>query len=267
VEQTAPNSRKRSPSSSNKKLSSYCQDATGICSTCSAAFTNAQDFYEHLDDCVLRVVQQEEDSEAVNAQRLAEVAGDENVKETLDRHKLSASEDTMITAEEEVDNDDDDDDDDEEDDPSLNSRSGKGVIKSNKATGSSRAVIGGGVSKLGRPAKKVGLTHSKGGVPTIGKSRKKRKHYPPSWGMSTEKMQMKKRVLCVYDGERRLWKDDLMMHNEFEVRMKLPDGKSYVTDLDVETLKRAEAFHNATEEEKGPWDKDEQTFDLEELMS
>ena len=64
---------------------------------------------------------------------------------------------------------------------------------------------------------------------------------------------MKKRVLCVYDGSRRLWKDDMMLDNDFEVRMRLGDDGSYVTDLDVETVKRAEAFHNMTEEEKGPW--------------
>ncbi|RMZ81174.1 hypothetical protein DV737_g2651, partial [Chaetothyriales sp. CBS 132003] len=186
VEQTPPNSRKRSPPST-KVLTSYCQDATGKCSTCSATFSNAQDFYEHLDDCVLRVVQQEEPS----------------------------------------------------------------MIKSGKAPASAKAVIGGGIQKS--KAGKKGMTWSKGGVTLVGKGRKKRKHYPPSWGMSAEKMQMKKRVLCVYDGERRLWKDDMMLHNQFEVRMKLPDGKSYVTDLDVETIKRADAFHNASEAEKGPW--------------
>jgi hypothetical protein len=56
----------------------------------------------------------------------------------------------------------------------------------------------------------------------------------------------------------------MMLDNEFEVRMKLPDGKSYVTDLDVETLKRAEGLHGATEEEKGPWDMQE--VDINELM-
>jgi hypothetical protein len=66
-------------------------------------------------------------------------------------------------------------------------------------------------------------------------------------------MKMKKRVLCVYDGPRRLLKDDMMMDQEFEVRMKLPDGRNYVTDLDIQTLKRAEGFHNATDEERGPW--------------
>ena len=48
-------------------------------------FHNAQEFYEHLDDCVLRVVQQEEPSEAINEQRLAEVGDDPAVQESLDR--------------------------------------------------------------------------------------------------------------------------------------------------------------------------------------
>jgi hypothetical protein len=70
-------------------------------------------------------------------------------------------------------------------------------------------------------------------------------------------MRMKKRVLCVYDGPRRLWKDDMMLDREFEVRMRLPlEGKAYVTDLDVQTMKRAEAIHGATEEERGPWNPD-----------
>ena len=101
------------------------------------------------------------------------------------------------------------------------------------------------------------MTLSKGGVPLVGKGRRKRKHYPPSWGCSVDKMKMKKRVLCVYDGQRRLWKDDMMLNDDFEVRMRLGDGQQYVTDLDVETLKRANALHNATEEEKGPWVQDE----------
>jgi len=271
VEQTAPNSQKRSPTSNSRKLSSYCQDATGKCSTCSATFTNAQDFYEHLDDCVLRVVQQEEPSEAINAQHLASMTNDDGVQETLDRHMLK-SEDGPASYDDDDDGEDEeeeDEEDDEEGDPSFHSRSGKGAIKSRNA-GSGRAILGGGISKSTRSAKK-GMTWSKGGVSLVGKGRKKRKHYPSSWGMSADKMCMKKRVLCVYDGERRLWKDDMMLHNEFEVRMTLPDGKNYVTDLDVETLKRAEAFHNATQEEKGPWlpstEADGQGFDLNALMA
>ena len=262
VEQTPPNSRKRSPASSARKLSSYCQDATGKCSTCSATFSNAQDFYEHLDDCVLRVVQQEEPSEAINAQHLSSVSSDRGVQETMDRHYIKTEE--IPTSFEDEDEEEEEDDDDE--DPSFNGRSGKG-IKSNKA---GRAVLSGAIAKKSKAGQKA-FTWSKGGVALVGKGRKKRKHYPPSWGMSAEKMQMKKRVLCVYDGERRLWKDDMMLHNEFEVRMPLPDGKNYVTDLDVETLNRAEAFHSATDEERGPWMAEEMgqmaPVDLNQLMT
>lgn len=49
-----------------------------------------------------------------------------------------------------------------------------------------------------------------------------------------------------------------MLDNEFEVRLNLEDGKSYITDLDIATLNRANALHNATADEKGPWTSDEE---------
>lgn len=141
VEQTPPNSRKKSPTASVKTPTGYPHDATGKCSTCSAMFSNAQEFYEHLDDCVLRVVQQEEPSEAINEQRLAEVANDQDVQETLDRHLIPNS----TTAARSGAGFDAEDDEEEADDPKevggeenwsastgTNPRSGKGAIKSNK---------------------------------------------------------------------------------------------------------------------------------------
>ena len=144
VEQTPPNSRRKSPFASSTKKISSCPPDAGKCSTCSAMFNNAQDFYEHLDDCVLRVVQQEEPSEAINEQRLAEVANDKAVQETLDRHMIptgldyTAQEDTAIDEEDE----DEDDIDSKEEDPNgswtgaarLNARSGKGTIKPGKGS-------------------------------------------------------------------------------------------------------------------------------------
>ena len=63
VEQTPPNSRRRMAGAGgygdDGKLAGYPPDATGKCSTCSQTFISAQEFYEHLDDCVLRLVQQE----------------------------------------------------------------------------------------------------------------------------------------------------------------------------------------------------------------
>ncbi|KAK3174405.1 hypothetical protein OEA41_001651 [Lepraria neglecta] len=145
VEQTPPNSRKKSPNSANKKTSTQAVDATGKCSTCSATFKNAQEFYEHLDDCVLRVVQQEEPSEAINEQHLGGVVNDQAVRETMDRHMLPTETDVSQDAT----NFDDDDEDGNFDDfidessednqvwpVSSKSRSGKGEISSRKGNSS-----------------------------------------------------------------------------------------------------------------------------------
>lgn len=142
VEQTPPNSRKkRSGSSVNKKVSTQAVDATARCSTCSATFKNAQEFYEHLDDCVLRVVQQEEPSRAINEQHLGAIADDDAVRETMERHMIAAGTDLSHTA---TYNDDDDEDgnlDDLKDESSednqawqfsRNPRSGKGEIASKR---------------------------------------------------------------------------------------------------------------------------------------
>jgi len=252
VEQTPPNSRKKTSGNINsaKKLSGYAPDATGKCSTCSGTFSNAQDFYEHLDDCVLRIVQQEEPSEAINAARLAEVEQDQAVHETLRNNALPTTT-TQFSAEE--DDEDEDFDDENDDDYTLRAKS------SRKGRGNRNPVNG--------VQKSRGMTHSKGGVTLNSKGRKKRKDYPSSWGCPASQMKMKKRVLCVFDGPRRLWKDDMMLDTDYEVRMKLSNEKAYVTDLDVQTMRRAEAFHESTEEEKGPWIADDLTgMDLEKLM-
>lgn len=119
----------------------------------------------------------------------------------------------------------------------------------------SQHVGAGNPSKVTKPVRgpRAGLTFSKGGVAIAATGRKKRKNYPLAWGCATEKMKMKKRVMCVYDGPRRLGKLDMMLDSEFEVRMKMPDGKSYVTDLDIQSIKRADGLHGATAEERGHW--------------
>lgn len=253
VEQTPPNSRKKSAGASNgsAKLTGYAPDATGKCSTCTQTFNNAQDFYEHLDDCVLRIVQQEDPAEAINAQRLAEVENDRDVHNTLEKNHLPTT--TMTTTTEDADEDDENMDDDEYDDESKSGRFGKGSLSSPRRTKGGNPVNG--------VQKSRGLTHSRGGVPlqTKTRGRKNRRDYPSSWGFDKGQMTMKKRVLAVFDGPRRLAKDDMMLSTEQEVRIKLQDGKSYVTDLDLQTLKRAEGFLGATDEEKGPWVSDDPT--------
>ena len=266
VEQTPPNSRKRSPGGTNKKATVHSQDASGKCSTCSATFSNAQDFYEHLDDCVLRVVQQEEPSEAINQKNLAGHAADEAVKATMKQSTLTNAPKPPGVP---IDDDDEDDETEEEEDseeedderehreegPSYSARL-KGKSQSGRVTPGSRAKIDSGKLRSPRTSQ-TGLTLSRGGVSLMGRNRNKRKALPASWGLPAEEMTMKKRVLCVFDGPRRLWKDEMMVKSEYEVRMGLADSKSYVTDLDVESVKRAEALHRATKEEKGPWNPDE----------
>lgn len=144
VEQTPPNSRKKSPAASgNKKSSTQAVDATGKCSTCPATFKNAQEFYEHLDDCVLRVVQQEEPSEAINEQHLGGVIHDQAVRETMDRHMLPTETDVDQQSANFDDDDEDANFDDFKDESSednqawpvnANPRSGKGEITARRGS-------------------------------------------------------------------------------------------------------------------------------------
>lgn len=199
VEQTPPNARRKSPSTAGKRPFPANRDVSGMCSTCGNTFASAQDFYEHLDDCVLRVVQQADPSEAVNEKLLTEVAQDKEVQDTMEKHMLPTNVDyNAPTSFDEDDDAEDDDDMDEEDanDGTYGSRKSKKGRKDG-----SRISNNGAITKLS----KKGLTHSKNGVPlsAAGKGSKRRKNYPLSWGASADKMRMKKRVLCVYDGQRR----------------------------------------------------------------
>ncbi|EMD65647.1 hypothetical protein COCSADRAFT_308127 [Bipolaris sorokiniana ND90Pr] len=138
VEQNPPNSRKKS-SASRKSFGSSQPSVAGTCSTCSVTFANAQEFYEHLDDCVLRVVQQTDPAEAINQRLLTSVAEDKNVTETLDRNGLSKSIEYTIPKYEDDDEDDfeeeevDNDDQDDATWGSRHTRSGRGGIKSTKS--------------------------------------------------------------------------------------------------------------------------------------
>jgi len=90
VEQNPPNARRRSPTTGSKR-GFMARDVSGTCSTCGVTFANAQEFYEHLDDCVLRVVQMADPSEAINERLLTSVSQDKSVKETMEKHMLSGS--------------------------------------------------------------------------------------------------------------------------------------------------------------------------------
>ncbi len=96
VEQTPPNGRKKSTGDglgdtvgTGAAPTGYAPDATGKCSTCSGTFSNAQEFYEHLDECVLRIVQQGDPAEAINERHMASMDSDVAVADTLRGHALS----------------------------------------------------------------------------------------------------------------------------------------------------------------------------------
>ncbi|KAK0870015.1 hypothetical protein LTR87_013481 [Friedmanniomyces endolithicus] len=289
VEQTPPDARRKSPSVAAGKRPLGVLETSGMCSTCGITFLSAQDFYEHLDDCVLRVVQQAEPSKAINEKLLSSVSEDQQVHETMERHQLPNTIDLNASTSFDQDKDAEEKDDDDEDDSNDALRHPLRALRQGRhqdpqvgwhrfelttstfpnTSGVAHLTINGAVSKPGQPK---GLTRSKNGVPLMGaatnKGAKRRKNYPLSWGAAPEKMKQKKRVLCVYEGQRRLWKDDMMLDADNEVRIPLAgngaDGRAWVTDLDVLTLRRAEGVLSATDEEKGPWVRND--AELERLM-
>lgn len=247
VLQTPPNSRKKTPSNlgggGTKKLVGYAPDATGKCSTCPHTFSNAQDFYEHLDDCVLRRIGDQEDpAEAINAKRLAEVENDRDVHNTLEAHGLPTTTDV---------GDGDDDPDEELRDDDL--KTSYYVKPTSPTTNHTKGDPPNDVQRS------TGLASSGGGVSL---SRKRRRDYPSSWGFDKGQISIKKRLMAVFSGARRLTKDDVVLSAEKEVRVRLPDGASYLTDLDGQSLKRAEGSVGASTAEH---DSDEPT--AEQLKS
>lgn len=138
VEQTPPNARRKSPTAgANKRAFGGGRELSGMCSTCSVTFASAQEFYEHLDDCVLRVVQQADPSEAINEKIMSSMADDEGVQETMAMHSLPNTIDLSASTsiDEEDDGEEEDDDADDSADATYgtrSSKSGKGSIKSRK---------------------------------------------------------------------------------------------------------------------------------------
>jgi hypothetical protein len=96
-------------------------------------------------------------------------------------------------------------------------------------------------------------------VSLVGKARKRKKHYPDSWGLSAERTKMKKRVLCVYDGERRLYKDNVPVQKDVEVLVKLLNEEHNFTKVNLEILRRTEAIQIAAPDHslwQPLWDED-----------
>ncbi|CAG8893706.1 unnamed protein product [Penicillium egyptiacum] len=77
-----PNQPDHRPNPSTKMGTNLTSDSTGNCSICNETFADAQDFYKHLDNCVMLKVMQEDPSESINHMHLANVNGDEETNKT-----------------------------------------------------------------------------------------------------------------------------------------------------------------------------------------
>ncbi|KAI5856931.1 hypothetical protein BZA05DRAFT_441568 [Tricharina praecox] len=228
VEQTPPNGRQKKSSKGKglqeDDLSNHF--SSGKCSTCSITFATAQQFYEHLDDCVLSKVVEEEPAAAANEMNLSQIK-----LEDLEEDFAHINDDDEDDDEELGDVDEMDDDEDKDE-----TYVGGPVKKNNKnrrapTTRSKAKTIkrsGSGSSRLG----------DRNAITKPLRRRKKKKHFPAGWGASPEHMVTKRRCLVVYDGPKMLCKDEMMMSTEWEVRAEVGD----LSDLDYWTLRRAEAF-------------------------
>ncbi|KAI5468116.1 hypothetical protein BGZ63DRAFT_43454 [Mariannaea sp. PMI_226] len=161
-------------------------EASGYCNVCRQTFLSPDDLYDHLDDCVLSILNQEDPAEAINEKLLASVTETEfTISPELHHTDIGGSNDEYLM----------------------------GIRRSSNSSS-----------------------------PVETRSRRKNGKYPASWGYDDSQLSLKKRVTAVFDGPVRLAKDEIVLSRDLEVRLKLSDGVSYVTDLDVMTLNKTEAI-------------------------
>jgi hypothetical protein len=172
-------------------------EAPGHCNVCWQTCLGPDDLYDHLDDCVLSVLNQEDPTEAINERLLAEVRDEElPTGSPLSQNGAPSS------------------------------AGGDDIMQLNTRTSPSS------------------------NSPSETRSRRNRSHYPAAWGFDDAQLSLKKRVTAVFEGPVRLARDEIVLSRDLEVRLKLADGVSYVTDLDVMTLNRAEAIFAGPDEQQ-----------------
>lgn len=270
VEQTPPNGRKkttipstsqaqRSPSSGRPSDRFGDFQGTGKCSTCSGTFSTAQQFYEHLDDCVYSKVVQEEPAAAYNEMNLSQIKL-EDIQDSLVspwKGRRSRSSESEEKPEDEDDDDDEELGDVEEDAEdkgekdetfTLGRSASKQLLKPNglgrTPSTRSKTTVAKTTIKRGVRYRISKITARDGSKPRARRGGKKRKNFPAGWGCSAEQMVTKRRCLMVYDGDSILCKDEMMMNTEWEVRASM-GGDNFVSDLDFWTMQRANAALDA----------------------
>jgi hypothetical protein len=203
------------------------------CSICSRVFQQARHWYEHLDDCILSAILQDEPVNQINTSHLLSVADDPEVEETLRLHNLKAGYGVpRLTAHEAAGR-------------SLENEEEEGdELKDNihfprKREGESQK----------RQTRKGGIIVPGGGASGGGKRQKIRRRngdYPPNWGAPPEALNLRRRALYVHDGPVRVLRDDISLYNSMEVRVPLAGqpANTYITDLDVQILHTAEMIYH-----------------------
>jgi hypothetical protein len=103
-----------------------------------------------------------------------------------------------------------------------------------------------GVSKTVHEVTKKGETMNKPEVINEGEEyrRKRRSDYPPSWGNPRDTMKMKKRVMCAFDGNRQLWKDETFFAADLQANIPWSRMESYAKDLDALRITQPEVYFN-----------------------
>jgi hypothetical protein len=74
--------------------------------------------------------------------------------------------------------------------------------------------------------------------------RKRRSDCPPSWGNPRDTMKVKKRVMCAFDGNRQLWKDETFFAADLQANIPWSRMESYAMDLDALRITQPEVYFN-----------------------
>lgn len=282
---------KRGPSSSSSSMARQGGllamplngNGSGKCSTCGVVFENAQALYDHLDDCVLKVVQRVDPSEESTIQKLMEVESDEDVKKSLGRHRSftgRGDSDMKSSVGRKRSHSHMYQENDSGHENEIHEKPNDGDVPSITTQAPRTPAFS---AMDGRPPTPVTATQQPNTnlsflAPTRTKNNKSNSSLPSK--------PMKRRILLCYDGSRRLSKDEIAFHSDdYPMTAVEPTGVSvsgahtahinpttaansyirlptqdttgrdaYITPLDIETLNRAMAIAGATSEEKGGFD-------------
>lgn len=231
-EASSSSNRKKSPNGTPRNDN---VNRNGKCSTCGVIFATAQQFYEHVDECVYSKIVQVDPATIVNEKNLESIKMEdidpEILGSTKDGEEVSDAED------DEMEYDDATLAEDEARDESWTSRALSKKAPFSKTGSRSKA----GRDILSRLSSSSTNKVTKAKRFTKSSLRgKKRKSFPHSWGATPEKMTTKRRCLFVYDGQNELIRDEMVMHSDMEVKTNI-GGKFQVSDLDFWTMERANA--------------------------